>query len=319
MSTFFKILIVILVIILLAMIGTYLLAGSGEKKLTRKAQDTYAPGRFAELSDGRIHYHVFEPTAPYLGRTIVGVHGFSTPNFVYEKQIPALQAAGYRVITFDHYGRGWSDRPKIRYDNALWQRELIELLDHLELNEPVGLMGLSMGGPIVAEFTANHPDRVWKVALIVPAGLSISDSTGGVTGAILATPVLGGWFWKVIVKNAMLADPQYDESRYEAHQRLEADITEQYGYKGYWEALYSTLRHTRMSDRPDLYEGLEASGVPAAAIFGVKDTTVLISSADRAEQVAPSMEVHRMAEGDHALNIRYPDETNDWLIGFFVK
>ena len=63
--------------------------------------------------------------------------------------------SGFRTLRFDHFGRGWSDRPSGKYDVDFYDRALIELLDHVGVDEPFGLAGLSMGGPIVAEFTAR--------------------------------------------------------------------------------------------------------------------------------------------------------------------
>ena len=72
-----------------------------------------APGRFVRLSDGVTHYDV---SGPDTGRTILLVHGFSVPYYIWDSTATALAGAGYRVVRYDEYGRGLSDRPDVSYN-----------------------------------------------------------------------------------------------------------------------------------------------------------------------------------------------------------
>lgn len=63
-----------------------------------------APGEFAELSRGVTHYQWLGPEG---GPLVVCVHGLTTPSFVWEGIAPRLAEAGYRVLTYDLYGRGY--------------------------------------------------------------------------------------------------------------------------------------------------------------------------------------------------------------------
>ena len=67
------------------------------------------------------------------------------------------------------YGRGYSSAPRGTYKNALYVNQVLGVLDKLGWRKPVFLAGLSMGGPICAEFTATFPERVRKVAMLAPA------------------------------------------------------------------------------------------------------------------------------------------------------
>jgi hypothetical protein len=59
---------------------------------------------------------------------VVLVHGFSTSSFVWRGLLPKLTEAGLRVLTYDQYGRGFSDRPDSDFDAAFYERQLLELL-----------------------------------------------------------------------------------------------------------------------------------------------------------------------------------------------
>jgi alpha-beta hydrolase superfamily lysophospholipase len=84
-----------------------------------------APGAFVQLTRGRVHY---ELAGPEDGRLVVLVHGFSVPSFVWDPTFEALVSRGFRVLRYDLYGRGFSDRPDTAYDRALYVEQLRELL-----------------------------------------------------------------------------------------------------------------------------------------------------------------------------------------------
>jgi len=102
-----------------------------------------ATGKFVRLSDGVTHYELLGPDS---GAPVILVHGFSVPYYIWDSTAAMLSAKGYRVLRYDQYGRGWSDRPKARYDADMYERQIQELLDSLHIAGPVHLAGVSMGG-----------------------------------------------------------------------------------------------------------------------------------------------------------------------------
>ncbi len=124
-----------------------------------------APGRFVRLADGVTHY---ETAGPDTGRVVVLAVAFSVPAYLSDSLFQGLADSGFRVIRFDYYGRGWSDRPMVTYDQDLFVRQLAGLLDSLGVDEPVSLGGLSFGASIVTSFTARHPERVGSLIYVDP-------------------------------------------------------------------------------------------------------------------------------------------------------
>lgn len=279
-----------------------------------------APGAFVSLTDGDIHYRWFEPDGDVSDApVIVMAHGYSTPNFIFEQNADALANAGFRVLTFDHFGRGWSDRPEGPYSVDFYDRELLELTDTLKLDQPFGLVGLSMGGVIVAEFAARHPERVSKLGLLVPAGLQLGTEKGSLSDRLMMTPILGEWVWNVLGEQLLLADDQYDESSLRPHQRLAGDVSVQMAYAGYFPALLSSYRYNPMRDRDETFRQVGDAGIPTLAIFGAADTTVLPESEARLKAVFPEAETHMVAGGDHGLNYKMAETVNPILTNFFTE
>lgn len=95
------------------------------------------------------------------GPAIVLLHGFPGLAFNWRRQIPALAAAGYRVIVPDLRGYGQSDTPKAveDYDIAHLTGDLVGLLDALGVEKAV-FMGHDWGGLLAWQMPLFHEARV---------------------------------------------------------------------------------------------------------------------------------------------------------------
>jgi pimeloyl-ACP methyl ester carboxylesterase len=123
------------------------------------------PGRYVRLADGVTHY---ETAGPDTGRVVVLAAGFSVPAYIWDSLYQRLADSGFRVIRYDYYGRGWSDRPRAAYDQDLFVRQLAGLLDSLRIGGPVDLAGLSFGGTVATSFADRHPERVRSLVYVDP-------------------------------------------------------------------------------------------------------------------------------------------------------
>jgi pimeloyl-ACP methyl ester carboxylesterase len=99
---------------------------------------------------------------------VVLVHGGTIPLWTWDRQVPVLIAAGYRVLRYDAFGRGYSDRPAVVHDRNLYMSQLRELVDTLGISGPFDLIGTSQGGGTAVTFTATYPQRVRRLVLISP-------------------------------------------------------------------------------------------------------------------------------------------------------
>jgi pimeloyl-ACP methyl ester carboxylesterase len=129
-----------------------------ETKALNESTQKEADGSFVQLSDGITHYQM---GGDENGEAVVLVHGFSVPSFIYDPTFEFLSKQGFHVLRYDLFGRGFSDRPNLKYDIHLFVKQLKELLDKLNFKK-INLVGLSMGGPITAKFIAEYPQYVSK-------------------------------------------------------------------------------------------------------------------------------------------------------------
>jgi non-heme chloroperoxidase len=117
------------------------------------------------------------------GQPVVLIHGYPLSGRGWDKQVPALLAAGYRVITYDRRGFGRSSQPTAGYDYDTFAADLSALLEHLDLRDAV-LVGHSMGTGEVTRYLGRYGSaRVAKGVLVAPIPpylLQADDNPDGV-------------------------------------------------------------------------------------------------------------------------------------------
>ncbi|MBT3321224.1 MAG: alpha/beta hydrolase [Anaerolineae bacterium] len=225
-------------------------------------------GSFIALSNGYTHYELFGDEN---AETVVLVHGFTVPNFIWEPTFNILTKAGYRVLRYDLFGRGYSDRPKADYTLNFFANQLHDLLNSLNITKPINLFGLSMGGPITATFTVLYPESVKKLALFAPVGVDALHSS---VLKLLKLPLVGellmGLFGAKKLVDGIGKD-FYDP-------KLIANFTEKYKTQlkisGFGRAILSTIRNDALSENRAIYERVTKTNIPLLLIWGEQDKTV---------------------------------------------
>ena len=114
----------------------------GETRVPAHVLRSSSPGEFTELADGFVHYELGGSSGAQM---VVLVPGFSVPLQIWDPTYHALIDAGYRVLRYDLFGRGFSDRPDSRYDLDFFDRQLVGLLEALDISAPIDLVGLFPG------------------------------------------------------------------------------------------------------------------------------------------------------------------------------
>ena len=128
-------------------------------------------GNYAECANGyRIHYldEGDGDVVMFLHGSGPGASGYSN----FKGNYPALVTAGYRCLVPDHIGYGFSDKPDDR-DHPLefFVECMIQTLDCAGV-ERCTLVGNSLGGAVALGMALEYPERIDKLILMAPGGLS---------------------------------------------------------------------------------------------------------------------------------------------------
>ncbi len=151
--------------------------------------------RFVDVRGLRMHVaQAGAPDAP--GGTVVLLHGWPQHWYEWRHLIPRL-AERHNVLCPDLRGFGWSDAPDARYDLETLRRDIVALLDALEV-ERFHLAGHDWGGWVGFLLCLHHPERVRRyVAMNIAHPWQRIDlaSTGSAWRlayqTAIAAPVLG--------------------------------------------------------------------------------------------------------------------------------
>jgi pimeloyl-ACP methyl ester carboxylesterase len=113
----------------------------------------------------RVHYDEYGTG----DRPLVLIHGLLMNGRMFAHLAPEMASRGNRVICPDLLGHGKSDRPEdlVRYSMPLFARQVVALLDHLELEDAV-IGGTSLGANVTIQAGARHPDRVRGLFIEMP-------------------------------------------------------------------------------------------------------------------------------------------------------
>lgn len=112
------------------------------------------------------------------GPDLVMLHGLYGNLAVWHLQIAPLLWDHSRMLTYDLRGHGYSDAPLTGYTPDDMADDLGELLDVLEIDQPV-LVGHSFGADIALYFAMRHPERIRQVIAIEATLPAMSHLRGG--------------------------------------------------------------------------------------------------------------------------------------------
>lgn len=285
-----------------------------ETKVLDDSVRSSADGEFIALSEGVVHY---ELGGPENGQTVVLVHGFSVPYYVWDPTFKMLTRAGYRVLRFDLYGRGYSERPDVDHTLELFVNQLTELTEKLELSAPFHLVGLSMGGPIVAAYTNRHPMRVRGLVLVDP----LTEPLDFWRVFPSRVPLVGEYVMGVYVMPFLLpANKEKDFFEPEKFPDWVSRFKVQMQYKGYRRAILSTLRHImRDVDPVAEYMAVGKQRRPVLMFRGDEDHTITAAHIKKIQRIMPTVEFREIVDAGHVPHYERPEKVNPFIIDFFRR
>ncbi len=270
-------------------------------------------GSFIRLSQGMVHY---ELNGPSDGPTVVLVHGFSTPYYIWDPTFEALCHVGYRVLRFDLYGRGYSDRPNAVYNLDFFVNQLSEMTDAMQLRAPFHLAGVSMGGPIATAYAIQHPSKVQSVVLIDPFMEPMS------TASLfpLTVPWIGEYFAATVLLPLILPKSQMkDFHRPERFPDWIDKYSVQMQYEGYSRAILSTMRNLiHTLDPLPLYKTLGVSDIPILLFRGESDQSMSWEQAKTLRMLIPRAQFVEIKEAGHLPHYERPEVVNPIVTEFLA-
>jgi len=255
---------------------------------------------YIELGAGTTCYQVQGPPAADL---VVMIHGLSTWSFDVAGFKESFLSKGYRVLTYDLYGRGFSDAPDAVYNVKLFVSQLAELLYKIDISDkPFHLLGISMGGGIASTFAVTFPEKIKTLTLVAPVGLMELPLSAKLTRfpilADLLYPIIGPTILVSRVKGGF-TEQQLTQWA-EKIKSIERLVQYQLDYNpSYFPAMLSTTRHFEFTSMQYTYEKLGTLEIPVLVLWGDKDTVVSTSCSKELLKLVPRAKLNVYKDGGH--------------------
>ncbi|GAB3286674.1 alpha/beta fold hydrolase [Pseudoclavibacter terrae] len=268
------------------------------------------------LTDTKLHVDDTGGT----GRPVVLIHGWPLSGEAWNHQVPAFEAAGHRVVTYDRRGFGRSDKPLTGYSYDDFADDLQAVLEALDLRD-VTLVGFSMGGGEVARYLAKFGDeRVHSVVFASavppyllktpanPDGPLEAGEAAKMTAALTANQES---FYDDFITTFYSVDGTLVVS--EAERRAAIELTEQ-AFKP------AALQAMAAFANTDFRDDLQAVKVPTLVIHGDSDATVPFEGSGlRTHEAIADSELHVVADAPHGVNVSHAEEWNRVVLEFLNR
>lgn len=283
-----------LMLALLFFVGRLLISGVEPETDTHAFSSWGEETSFVQTSAGETHVlDVGE------GEVVLLIHGSTGSIADWQEKVVDPLAESYRVVAFDSYGFGLSERSdSFEYGYPLWTQQAIDVLDALGIDRAV-VVGHSAGGFATAILAAQHPDR-FRGAVLTGHGLSFDWFQ-----LVPAVPGVGD-IWAA--SQPIIGDAFSDDYLRRAE--------EVHSISGTRRAYLTFVRNQYRPATLDYFNVYEEIRIPVLQMHGEEDASIPIEAAkDLSPRIANATFVG-IEGSDHFIHIDAPDRWIEEIVKF---
>jgi pimeloyl-ACP methyl ester carboxylesterase len=255
----------------------------------------------------------YELSGPSEGPVVVLVPGLSVPYATWDRSAPLLAASGYRVLRYDHFGRGYSDRPRCAYDLGVFVDQLDELASALGLARPLVLVGLSMGGPVAVAAALRRPGLARALVLVDP--LYAWPRPRG-AARLLALPAIGELAMAAAGPRILAKGQRSDFTNEAAFEEFLPSYLPPFEFPGICRAVLRTVRSIPSWPLAETYESFGRLGLPTLVLWGRQDAVLPLAQGEAILASVPSARLRVVEDAGHVPQWEKPYETSRSIADF---
>jgi non-heme chloroperoxidase len=251
------------------------------------------------------------------GKPVVLIHGYPLSGASWEKQMPVLLNAGYRVITYDRRGFGNSSQPTEGYKYDTFAEDLHNLITQLKLKD-FTLVGFSMGGGEIARYFGKYGSKGASKAVIIggvpPFLLKTPDNPEGVDASVF------DGIQKAVAADRYAFFTDFFKNFYNTDQLLGKRVSEQ-AVQASWNVAAGASATASLACVPtwleDFRKDVASIDVPTLVIHGDQDRIVPITAAGlRTAKLIKGAHLLVVKGGPHCIPWTHAEEVNSELLSF---
>lgn len=237
-----------------------------------------------------------------------------TDHHMWDHQVAALRAAGWRTLALDPPGHGRSPGPGRGFTMDQCAEAAVQALDAAGVQTPVVLLGTSWGGIVAPRVALRAPNRVKGMVLFnttaePPTSLSQASST--LLTTLLAISVLDRSV------DHLLLSLQLSAGTRRRQPQIGAQLATQFRS---WDrrAVINTVRSV-LVDRDGVLDALHDVHAPALIVSGAQDTILPSFFSRRMIEKMPNARHVEVPGAAHLVPLEMPDIASTLILDFLEK
>jgi len=280
--------------------------------------------QFAEVNGVRLHY-----VAAGAGPLVVLLHGFPEFWFSWRHQIPALAAAGLRVLAPDLRGYNESAKPRSvrQYDIELLTADVVGLIRNAGETQ-AAVVGHDWGGAIAWHLAMRHSEVVRRLAVL-------NCPHPGVFLRKLWTPgqLIRSWYmfffqlpwlpeWWIRRRNYAALEQLLTREPVRPGAFTAEDVAAYKHAVGQPGALMAMINYYRAMFRRSpwgMKRAVQPIDVPTLLIWGERDRHLGLPLLDGTDMWVRNLQVERLPDASHWVQNDAPDRVNELLVAFLSQ
>ena len=215
-------------------------------------------------------------------------------------------------MRLDLYGRGYSDNPNVNYTDELFARQVIELLDYLEIDK-ASFLGLSNGGRVISKIADLKPNLIDKLIYVSASsfGEHIELEDKNVTANEINTFISKKY---PSISKGQLSDFKYPDNFPNWANKYESLLK----YKGFARALISTQKNHINLDLE--HKEINESNMKVYTIWGDSDSVIVYNDIkEKLNKLLPNRFENVIPESGHLPHIENQRVFENYLFDVVLK
>ncbi|MFC1844308.1 alpha/beta fold hydrolase [Thermodesulfobacteriota bacterium] len=270
----------------------------------------YAPGKFIELDGLSTHY--IEKGS---GEPVILLHGFFFDTYMWNKNIDLL-AEKYKVYAIDLWGFGYSTRKPLDYGYPLYTKQLLKFMDSLGISR-ASLIGQSMGGGTIINFTVSNRHMVDKIILIDAAGM---PNKLPIMGRISNLPKLGEFMYGLnsdFLRRMTLGNTFLHNKKNITDEYFE-NATRFHKIKGTTEVMLYITREQFFDTLLEEIKKLSLMNIPTLIVWGREEKSIPLSVGREMHRILKGSQLEIFDQAGHCAHDDQPEMFNQLVSDFLA-
>jgi 2-hydroxymuconate-semialdehyde hydrolase len=280
----------------------------------------YGIDKFVVVQSYNLHYvEVGE------GQPILLIPGAFSTYRHWNRIIPYLSTR-YKLLCVDYLGVGDSDKPRSGFSYTIEEQTdlIVKMIEALQFQK-VHILGVSYGGAIALNLAARYPEKVDKIVSIEGNGIKHQIVPYEPMKGLLGWPVVGDLSIGAIrsgIANRLVAKSVMGkawEQMGEAEKKEVVEIIAQNNKtasRASWYLISRTIETSR-----DFSDQAKAIRTPVLYLYGGNSTyhNMAETNAKFLKAYLPNIEIVRVKDGIHDLELQKPEEVAGIVLEFMAK